>query len=71
MKNLLVLSWPLILREINKCIMVCSNHHSEIHAGMIDTSGFKVGIQADVPDLEEILEQVEIDEKKDPFEWMK
>lgn len=31
-------SWVKILKEINKCALVCSNCHREIHAGMIDIS---------------------------------
>ena len=27
--------------EIDKCIMVCSNCHREIHAGMVNLDGYK------------------------------
>jgi hypothetical protein len=27
------MSWKTILPELDKCILVCSNHHKEIHAG--------------------------------------
>lgn len=29
-------SWELVMKEINKCILVCSNCHAKIHAGLID-----------------------------------
>lgn len=29
-------SWDRIKEEINKCVLVCSNCHREIHAGIID-----------------------------------
>ena len=29
-------SWDKILEEVKKCLLVCSNCHREIHAGIID-----------------------------------
>lgn len=26
-------------KEINKCILLCSNHHREVHAGVLDLAG--------------------------------
>lgn len=31
-------SWTKITQELSKCILVCSNCHREIHAGLIDLS---------------------------------
>jgi 5-methylcytosine-specific restriction endonuclease McrA len=28
-------SWPEILNEIHKCVLVCSNCHREIHGGLV------------------------------------
>ena len=33
-RNLRYTDWPLIKQEIKKCILVCSNCHREIHAGL-------------------------------------
>ena len=29
-------SWPAVKREVQKCIVVCSNCHAEIHEGLIE-----------------------------------
>lgn len=29
-------SWDTISREVRKCVLVCSNCHREIHAGLVD-----------------------------------
>lgn len=31
-------SWDLISKELQKCILLCSNCHRELHAGLIDNS---------------------------------
>ena len=36
-------SFEKIKEEIEKCILVCSNCHKEIHAGIIDLENFKKG----------------------------
>lgn len=30
-------SWDLIIKEIDKCFLVCANCHREIHGGVLDT----------------------------------
>jgi len=35
MSNVGTLSWARILQEIQKCVVVCSNCHKKIHAGII------------------------------------
>ena len=41
-KDKLYRSWKLILKELDKCVMVCANCHREIHAGLISLS--KIGV---------------------------
>ena len=36
-------SFEKVKEEIEKCILVCSNCHKEIHAGIIDLENFKKG----------------------------
>lgn len=36
-------SFEKVKEEIEKCILVCSNCHKEIHAGIIDLESFKKG----------------------------
>ncbi|RWZ87219.1 MAG: hypothetical protein EO766_11875 [Hydrotalea sp. AMD] len=36
--KLRTLSWERIQKESVKCIMVCSNYHKKIHAGLLDDS---------------------------------
>ncbi|EKD80311.1 MAG: hypothetical protein ACD_40C00144G0002 [uncultured bacterium] len=35
-------SWDRIKEEINKCALVCSNCHREIHAGVVDLQKFSL-----------------------------
>src|SRR5882672_9901040 len=39
-------SWPTLVAEMRKCVMVCSNCHAEIHAGLI-------AIPKDIPRFDE------------------
>ena len=32
------MAWPVVVEELKKCILVCSNCHREIEAGLIDVS---------------------------------
>ena len=34
-----IISWKRMIVELRKCIMVCSNCHREIHAGILDVPG--------------------------------
>jgi hypothetical protein len=34
------LSWEKLVKELDKCILLCANCHSEYHAGLIDLSPF-------------------------------
>ena len=36
-------SWTLILEELDKCVMICSNCHREVHAKIIDLSKIRFG----------------------------
>ena len=31
-------SWDRVLKELDKCVLVCSNCHREVHAGMLQLS---------------------------------
>jgi hypothetical protein len=33
-------SWDKVKSELDKCILVCGNHHDEIHEGLIDIANF-------------------------------
>jgi len=33
-------SWEIIKKELDKCIMLCSNCHKEVHAGILDIVNF-------------------------------
>ena len=33
------LSWERVQAEINKCVILCSNCHKKVHAGLIDLNG--------------------------------
>ena len=35
-------SWDILKNELNKCIMLCSNCHKEIHANLIDISNIEI-----------------------------
>ena len=37
-KDGLTRSWERTVRELNKCVLVCSNCHREIHAGILQPS---------------------------------
>ncbi len=39
------LSWDRIKNELDKCILVCSNCHRELHAKMVIPPGFEPGIE--------------------------
>jgi len=35
-------SWEKVKAELDKCVLVCGNHHDEIHEGLIDVNDFLV-----------------------------
>lgn len=45
-------SWEDIKKELDKCILVCANHHREIHGGLIDIHNYIINKQ--IVDKEEV-----------------
>lgn len=44
------ISWERMKKELNKCIILCSNCHKETHAGILDISMLSIDIQNNVQD---------------------
>lgn len=46
---------PAVVRELEKCILVCANCHREIHSGQIGGL-YTPGVKEEVEDLQSVLE---------------
>ena len=46
-------SWDKVRQELDKCVLVCANCHSEIHEGMVDLSRF--GPDSIIPSPTQVL----------------
>lgn len=51
-------SWEKVKQELQKCILVCSNCHEEIHAGLIDTTNLKSSF--DEQKVKEVDEEIKL-----------
>lgn len=38
----LALKWETLKKELDKCVLLCSNHHRELHAGLIELEAFRI-----------------------------